>query len=483
MSSRTFTSSGTDYLGSNTPPVVAYPFTMFAWATRDSITDATPGDLLGITVTDGVNNNSFSIRTNATYNAQAIARDTSTSGVLSTTAVSAIDTWFNVCGVFTSATARAIFLNGGGKGTTGTDKTPVGTISFLRVGYHGDTPHQGRIAHCAIWNVALTDEEAAALGSGVSPLSIRPASLKFYLPYVGRDSPEIDIIGGTTLTVTGTTINNDSPPLIFPYSLKDRISEAVPKKVSQGSSRFFDNTAVSTFSYSAWDGAWDIDPPFTVACWFWATGGSFIPTNDDLTMWSSGKSSTAAGVFTLSVGGVATAIFAATRQASWVSASSTAAPTMNTWQHACGVWTSSSLRDVYLNGGNKGTNASLMAVTAGRNQFNWGALRRNSVIDGMQGFIACPAVWSVALTANEILSLANGANPLLIRPQSLLWHSPNFGRDANDIDIIGGRNLTNFGSSARSENAPVKGALGRRIKVFKGKVTTSFTQFVNFMVG
>ncbi len=67
----------------------------------------------------------------------------------------------------------------------------------------------------AIWNVALTDSEIATLAEGVSPLRVRRDALVYYCP-IGGQSPEIDIIGGVNMTVTGTTVDEEPP---IPYSL------------------------------------------------------------------------------------------------------------------------------------------------------------------------------------------------------------------------------------------------------------------------
>jgi hypothetical protein len=87
----------------------------------------------------------------------------------------------------------------------------------------GSFDHLGLIAHPAIWNVALTDEEVAALGAGASPLTIRPWALVFYAPYLGRDSSEIDIVGGRILTVTGASASNTEPRISWPS--RGRISQ------------------------------------------------------------------------------------------------------------------------------------------------------------------------------------------------------------------------------------------------------------------
>jgi Concanavalin A-like lectin/glucanases superfamily len=62
----------------------------------------------------------------------------------------------------------------------------------------------GSIAELGVWNAALTAAELAALGKGYSPRLIRPQSLKFYWPLIGRASPETELINGKVGTITGT---------------------------------------------------------------------------------------------------------------------------------------------------------------------------------------------------------------------------------------------------------------------------------------
>lgn len=76
----------------------------------------------------------------------------------------------------------------------------------------------GRVAEAAIWNVALTASEVAALAKGVSPLQIRPASLQAYWPLIGRQSPEPDWVGGFNLTLTNAPANAAHVPVMPPYA-------------------------------------------------------------------------------------------------------------------------------------------------------------------------------------------------------------------------------------------------------------------------
>lgn len=97
--------------------------------------------------------------------------------------------WNFVAGVWTSSTSRSAFVNGGGKGT-GTNSATPSSINRLTVGSQDNagsgqpTASGDRIAEVGVWNVALSDDEIAALGKGISPLLVRPQNLVAYLPLI-----------------------------------------------------------------------------------------------------------------------------------------------------------------------------------------------------------------------------------------------------------------------------------------------------------
>lgn len=116
----------------------------------------------------------------------------------------------------------------------------------------------------------------------------------------------------------------------------------------------------------------------------------------------------------------------------------------NTWTHACGVYTSDSSRTAYINGGSAATNSSSVSPT-GIDNVSVGAGRFSSTAAGyMNGSVAEAAVWSAALTAAEVASLAKGVLPLKVRPQSLVFYAPLI-RVLQDLR--GGRTITNAGSA------------------------------------
>lgn len=127
-----------------------------------------------------------------------------------TTTTFTTNTWASACGVWTSATSRAAFLNGGGKGTNTTSITPS-SIDILSVGYRAsNTPAlhlSGIIAEVGIWNVALSDDEVAMLGGlggggGMAPPCIRRDALVGYYPMIIKGSTGPDLFSSTINELT-----------------------------------------------------------------------------------------------------------------------------------------------------------------------------------------------------------------------------------------------------------------------------------------
>lgn len=202
---RSFNGSS-DFLNVAATPVTAYPLTLAAWFNSSNIT---------------VNQHILEVYDTALISGHAIAALGAVAGdpvrarsfqndlfaQASTTTGYSANTWHHAAGVFTSATDRAAFIDGGSKGTNANNRTPTGLDSVgIGRSFSGGTPAQyfnGLVAEAAIWDVALTDSEILQLARGVSPMMVRPSNIVFYAPLVGRFSPEIEIVGGNNLTVTG----------------------------------------------------------------------------------------------------------------------------------------------------------------------------------------------------------------------------------------------------------------------------------------
>jgi len=187
-------------------------------------------------------------------------------------------------------------------------------------------------------------------------------------------------------------------------------------------------------------------PPLTMACWF---NASQTTTSDYLVSVTSSLSSYfALAIFGANAGdpvgafdyGGAGPYFAYT----------TAGYSANTWSHAAGVWTNLNNRTAYINGANSSTNTSTQNnITLTRAQI---AANAAVATNRMSGRIAEVGIWSVALTAAEIASLAKGMTCDKIRPQSLVFYAP-LVRDL--IDQKGGLTITNNNSATVANHTRV----------------------------
>lgn len=183
--------------------------------------------------------------------------------------------------------------------------------------------------------------------------------------------------------------------------------------------------------------------PFTMACWF---------NSDDLTINQGlmfiGDKDVENHYFILRAAGVAAGdpIAAGARAGNGVQVAVTSTGySANTWHHACGVFTGSTDRTAYIDGGSSGSNTG-SATPAGADRTSIGQLRALTPIQPMSGRIAEAAIWNVALTAAEISVLADGFCPLFVRPSALQAYWPLVGRYSPEISIRGGFDLTVTGA-------------------------------------
>ena len=133
-------------------------------------------------------------------------------------------------------------------------------------------------------------------------------------------------------------------------------------------------------------------------------------------------------------------------------ANSTSGISADTWHHACVVHTNSTSRAAFLDGGNKGTDAT------DRTPANLDATQISGRLDdaGAQPFsgaVAEAAIWNVALTDFEVwLQAKLRLSPLWIRPQNLVFYSALLNNE--DYDIVGRRKLTAYNSPTVAAHPP-----------------------------
>jgi hypothetical protein len=111
----------------------------------------------------------------------------------------------------------------------------------------------------------------------------------------------------------------------------------------------------------------------------------------------------------------------------------------NTWNHACGVFSTINSRTAYLNAGAKANNTGSQ-IPNGISVLKIGALNLSGTnVSFFNGSVAEVGIWNASLTDAEIESLAKGMTCDKIRPQNLVFYAP-LVRDL--IDQKGGLALT-----------------------------------------
>ena len=212
-------------------------------------------------------------------------------------------------------------------------------------------------------------------------------------------------------------------------------------------SRLFDDAASE---YLERDSAVISGVPFSMACWFYADEGTLnkeamsVSNKDVSNHYHRLRIHSAENVRARSQQG-----------GNDHQAISTTTFTLNTWNHACGVWTSRNNRAAFLNGGGKGTDTG-DAVPANLDRTSIGRIGDSTPGEHMSGRIAEAAIWNVALTDSEVQALASGVSPLRVRVASLQAYWPLFAITGDAPDYSGGANtLTDNNTVGIADHAPV----------------------------
>ena len=125
------------------------------------------------------------------------------------------------------------------------------------------------------------------------------------------------------------------------------------------------------------------------------------------------------------------------------------------WRHCAGVFTPSNRQEVFLDGASDALKTSSVAASiySGTSPLWVGAYFDVTTSDrAFNGDIAEVGVWNVALTADEIASLAKGMTCDQIRPQSLVFYAP-LVRELRDLK--NGFTITNNNGATVSDHPRV----------------------------
>ena len=217
--SRQFVEGSSQYLDRTSSPIGTYPCTISVWFKVGSL--ANNHSLVYLGSTADARRMLLYVEGSAAGNHIRLSTVPNGGGsgtdIISTATVSA-GTWINVVGVWTSATSRALYVNGVADGTSAVSVT-VSSLGRYAIGARGSPAptygvyHDGYIGEVGIWNTALSAADAAELAVGENPRKVRPSTeLVSYVPLWDPLSPVVDLVGGT-FTVNGATFSNDHPPV------------------------------------------------------------------------------------------------------------------------------------------------------------------------------------------------------------------------------------------------------------------------------
>ena len=107
-----------------------------------------------------------------------------------------------------------------------------------------------------------------------------------------------------------------------------------------------------------------------------------------------------------------------------------------TWTHLCGIWASATSRTSYLNGTGAGTGSTSHSPTGTLNKAWIGLQNYNGTLYGGNESLAFFGLWSVALSATDVASLAAGASPKLVQPSNLVAYCRVDGIVSPEPDLI-----------------------------------------------
>jgi hypothetical protein len=244
---RHFQSSASEYLSIASAVITAAPITMACWFYSYETNPADDFYLMDVHSSGATRfQNSFSLILGADFPGPGVDKIRAGTADVSSFATgdSTLEwtplTWQHACGVWASAASRSCFLNGGFKGTETTSLTP-GSLDMTSIGRVGGSAPAaymwGRVAHAAIWSVALDDAEVSMLAAGALPSRIRRENLVAYWPLTQATPIDLEMV--FPLVATGTRMAPD-PPLVnpthtigIPYPFLNAIAAAADTKLEQ----------------------------------------------------------------------------------------------------------------------------------------------------------------------------------------------------------------------------------------------------------
>lgn len=196
--------------------------------------------------------------------------------------------------------------------------------------------------------------------------------------------------------------------------------------------------------------------PLTIAAWFYPTRNTARTVIVSLADTFGNNAGLQMFYALVEDGTVAGDPIAATKQDGNVTAAdafSTTGFSTNSWHHGCAVFTSTTSRTIYLNGGSSATNTTTVNTNASTvDKTAIACLGRSTNVAFFQGRVAEVGIWNVALNAEEAASLAKGITCDKVRPNALVFYAPLV---RNIQDVRQGVTLTNNNTATVADHPRV----------------------------
>lgn len=207
---RQFASNANNKLEVGSAITVTLPITLCTWAKFSAVDRQ---QILMAIETNGSINNYWAIGLNSTGHAFARTYTTGPAESVSAGTISDTTTYHHICGVFTSSSSRTVYLDNVAATPETSTRAPTG-MNRTTIGLAGDSSLDlfAKVAHPAMWPVALSAGDISTLYGGAVPSSVQTPN--GYWALTSNTSPEPDSSSGANpLTVTGATYTADEPPL------------------------------------------------------------------------------------------------------------------------------------------------------------------------------------------------------------------------------------------------------------------------------
>lgn len=221
--SRAFVSASSTELEKTEAVVTAYPFSASIWFYPTGL--GSIQNLFVNGVAASIENDRFDLRLLATDLLNARQKDGgATSGVMATSNAANSGAW-NHAFLARDDGDHELMLNGdtGNSSTSTAAAVTVSDHDQLELGGTAD-PYDGLLAWATFWNVRLTLSEGSLLASGINPERLRPEAILASYPIWGVHSPEVDLRGGTSLTLVNSPASDARQPPMHLWSPSRRVS-------------------------------------------------------------------------------------------------------------------------------------------------------------------------------------------------------------------------------------------------------------------